>query len=596
MVYFNEIKQNEQIKSLRRKEEERLMEVLAQKYNIPYLFITTHVIDVEALVIITEEEARDACIAVFGKGLKKQIKVAIFSPENQKTKQALQALQQQGFQVITYLVSKKSLEIVWERYKDISKSKKTTAGVINIDLIENITSLNQITDQINILLTDKTTNIFSRIFELILSGALAIKSSDIHMEPQEETVRIRYRIDGVLQNVCFFDHKLYYRIITRVKLLSGLKLNIVKNTQDGRFSIKLKDIQIEIRTSVLPGQYGESVVMRILDPKSISVPLEALGINENLFKILQKEISKPTGMILTTGPTGAGKTTTLYACLKKVLSPDIKIITIEDPIEYHINNIVQTQVNNQTNYTFLSGLRAALRQDPDVIMVGEIRDSETAKIAINAALTGHLVFSSLHTNSAVGTISRLIDLGVNPKVLVTALNICMAQRLIRKLCPHCKKEYTPSDNEKVLIEDMIKNILKKQPSHDIKLTAIYTANDGGCNECNSSGYKGRLGIYEAILINSELENILITNPTKTELIKQTQEQGILNMQEDGMVKILQGITSFKEVSRVIDIEEELVPNEKVFSGVDIEEKKLASRSDKKIFSGVDIDLDTEENL
>jgi len=563
MVYFNETEQNEQIKSLRRQEEERLIKMLAQKYNIPYIFITPQIVEVETLSVITEDVARDAHIAVFGKGIKKQIKVAIFSPDNQKTKQVLQALQQRGFQVVTYLASKESLNVVWERYKEISQTKKADIGVIDItnddlsSLIKNFTNLNQITNQINTLLSTKSPKTLSRIFELILSGAFAIKSSDIHMEPQEDSVRIRYRIDGVLQDMCFVDHTLYRRMSTRIKLLSGLKLNIVKDTQDGRFSVKLKNTKIEIRTSVLPGQYGESIVMRILDPASISVPLESLGINNHLFEILKKEISKPTGMILTTGPTGAGKTTTLYAFLKKVLQPNIKIITIEDPIEYHTKDIVQTQVNNQTNYTFLSGLRAALRQDPDVIMVGEIRDSETAKIAVNAALTGHLVFSSLHTNSAVGTIARLIDFGINPKVLTTALNVCMAQRLVRKLCPHCKKEHFVSDKEKVLVENIIKNIQKKQPSKEIALTVIYQASDGGCNECNASGYKGRIGLFEAILIDSELEDTLITNPSEKDLTGKTKHQGILNIREDGIVKVLQGITSLEELARVVDIEKDL---------------------------------------
>ncbi|MBU1246557.1 type II/IV secretion system protein [Patescibacteria group bacterium] len=563
MVHFNETKQNEQIKSLRRKEEERVIEILAQKYNMPYIFITPMVIEIKALSIITEETARGAFIAVFGTGIKKQIKVAVFSPLNQKTEQALRALQQRGFQVITYLASKESLGVVWEKYKEISRATKADAGLVGImnddilGLIESITNLNQITDQINTLLATKSQKNFSRIFELMLAGAFAIKASDIHIEPQEDSVRIRYRIDGALQDMCFIDHILYHRIITRIKLLSGLKLNITKDTQDGRFSVKIKNIEIEIRTSVLPGQHGESIVMRILDPASISVPLEELGINNHLFEILKKEISKPTGMILTTGPTGAGKTTTLYAFLKKVLHPDIKIITIEDPIEYHIKDIVQTQVNNQTNYTFLSGLRAALRQDPDIIMVGEIRDGETAKIAINAALTGHLVFSSLHTNSAVGTIARLVDLGVSPKVLTVALNVCMAQRLVRKLCPQCKKEYEPSDTKKVLIETIIKNIQEKQPSKEIALSVTYKASDGGCDHCNNSGYKGRIGLYEAILIDSELEDTLITNPTEKELIEKTKHQGILSIREDGIIKILEGITSLEELARVVDIEKDL---------------------------------------
>ena len=563
MVHFDETKQNKQLELLRKKEEERLIKMLSEKYNIPYIFITSHLIDIEALPFIEEEVARDARVAVFGKGSKKQLKVAVFSPHNEKTEAVLQTLQQKGFTVTTYMASKESLNTVWKRYKEISHAKQTDAGVLDVTnddisvLMEGVTSTPIITEKINELLKAKSARKLSRIFELILSGAFAVKSSDVHMEPQEDTVRIRYRIDGVLQDICSLDPTLYRRISTRIKLLSGLKLNVVKDTQDGRFSVKFKNTDIEVRTSVLPGQYGESVVLRILDPESISVPLEDLGINAHLLNVLTKEISKPTGMILTTGPTGAGKTTTLYAFLKKTLQPNIKIITIEDPIEYHIKNIVQTQVSNKTNYTFLSGLRAALRQDPDIIMIGEIRDSETAKIAVNASLTGHLVFSSLHTNNAAGTISRLIDLEVNPKVLTTALNVSMAQRLVRKLCEHCKVPAELTAEEKVFFEKTIEKIHKKQPEEKLSLGTVWKSSGVGCEHCNASGYKGRIGIYEAILMTSEMEDILIENPSEKELLQITEKQGILNMREDGVVKVLRGITSLEELARVVDIEKDL---------------------------------------
>ena len=563
MLHFDETQQNKQLELLRKKEEERLIQTLSKKYNIPYIHITPSLIDIEALSLLEEGIARDTRVAVFGKGPKKQIKVAVFSPHNEKTEAVLQMLQQKGFAVTVYMTSKESLETVWKHYKEISHAEKTEVGVLDVTnddisiLVENVTSTPVITEKINDLLKAKSARKLSRLFELILSGAFAVKSSDVHMEPQEDAVRVRYRIDGVLQDICSIEQTLYRRMSTRIKLLSGLKLNVVKDTQDGRFSVKFKNTDIEVRTSVLPGQYGESIVLRLLDPESISVPLEDLGINAHLLKILNKEISKPTGMILTTGPTGAGKTTTLYAFLRKTLQPNIKIITIEDPIEYHIKNIVQTQVSKKTNYTFLSGLRAALRQDPDIIMIGEIRDSETAKIAVNASLTGHLVFSSLHTNNAAGTISRLIDLEVNPKVLTTALNVSMAQRLVRKLCEHCKVPAELTEEEKVFFEKMIEKIHKKQPEKDISLSTVWKPSEVGCEYCNASGYKGRIGIYEAILMTSEMEDILIENPSEKELLQITEKQGILNLREDGVVKVLEGITSLEELARVVDIEEGL---------------------------------------
>ena len=561
MVQFDDKTQNLRIEALHKQEEERLIEMLSHKYNLPYTQITPQLIQIEAVSLLSEKVAREAFIAVYQKPSKKELSVAVFSPNNPKTLEVIKSLEAQGYTLTISMVSRESLKKVWVRYKEISLAKKSEAGVLDVTsddisvLMEDVTNTKQISEKIENILKQKESHQLSQIFEFILSGAFVMKSSDIHMEPQEENVRIRYRIDGVLQDITNIDHVLYKRISTRVKLLSGLKLNIKKDTQDGRFSIRFKNTNIEIRTSVLPGQHGESIVLRILDPKSISVPLEELGINDHLLKILNKEVSKPTGMILTTGPTGAGKTTTLYAFLKKVLHPDIKIITIEDPIEYHINNIVQTQVSQGTNYTFLSGLRAALRQDPDIIMVGEIRDGETAKIAINASLTGHLVLSSLHTNSAAGTIPRLIDLGVNPKVLAAALSVSMAQRLIRKLCDHCKTESKPTEEEKALLQNTINHINKKQPDNQVTLPdTLWRVNESGCEKCNNSGYQGRVGIYEAILMDQALEDALNKNPSDKDIAEAAIPQGILNMKEDGIMKVIDGITSLEELGRVINIE------------------------------------------
>lgn len=563
MVRFDETDSGQRIDALRKLEEERLIEMLSKRYNLPYLRITPELIEIEAVPLLPERLARGAFVAVYSKPSKKGLGVGVFSPNNPKTQEVLQKLTEQGYTPIVSMVSRASLETVWERYREISLAKQSDAGVLDVTnddvstLMEGVTTTEQIAGKIEDLKKLKKTHNLSNIFEMILSGAFAVHSSDIHMEPQEDGVRIRYRIDGVLQDVAYVDHELYRRISTRIKLLSGLKLNIQKDTQDGRFSIRFKNDDVEIRTSVLPGQHGESIVLRILDPKSISVPLEDLGINPHLLAILKKEIEKPTGMILTTGPTGAGKTTTLYAFLRKVLDPDIKIITIEDPIEYHIKDIVQTQTDPDTNYTFLSGLRAALRQDPDIIMVGEIRDGETAKIAINAALTGHLVLSSLHTNNAAGTIPRLIDLGVNPKVLAAALNVAMAQRLVRKLCSQCKIQEPITEYELGRIKTSIERINIKQPEQPVSLpTHLWKASESGCEKCNASGYSGRIGIYEAILMDSAIESILDTNPSEKDFVEAALPQGILSLKEDGIVKVLEGVTSLDELGRVVDIEAE----------------------------------------
>lgn len=562
MVTFDESKQKKQLDELRKKEEEKLVEILSVKYGIPYIDLKTTPINSRALLIMKEEKAKDSTLAVFdAKG--KKIKVAIFSPNNDKTQEGLRSLEDRGFKIDLYMTSHAGLEHVWERYKDVTETQKTEAGVLSIsseevgNTAEKYKSIDSIGKAIEESLKSKDLHRVSKVFEIILGGAISMGVSDIHTDPQEKTVRLRYRLDGILQDVAFLDHKTYHLLISRIKLLSGLKLNVTSDTQDGRFSIKIKDIDIEIRTSILPGPYAEAAVLRILNPKSISVPLEDLGIEQRLLDILSKEVKRPNGMILNTGPTGSGKTTTLYAFLRKIYNPEIKIITIEDPIEYHIKGITQTQVDSKTNYTFLSGLRAALRQDPDVIMIGEIRDGETAKIAVNSALTGHLVLSTLHTNTAAGAIPRLIDLGIDPKVLSSALNVAIAQRLVRKLCTHCKKEYTPNERELDIIKRTLESAKNKRKDEDLDFdpTKIWTS--AGCDKCNNTGFKGRLGVYEAIRMDKKIEAILKENPNEQEIKEAAKDQGIFDMREDGIIKVLKGITTIKELERVIELDYDL---------------------------------------
>ena len=391
----------------------------------------------------------------------------------------------------------------------------------------------------------------SRILETALAGALAVDASDVHFEPEEGYVRLRYRLDGVLSDVMRLDDETYALLLSRLKLISGMKLNIKKDSQDGRFSIHLSNTDIEVRVSILPGVYNESIVMRLLNPKSINVPLEELGINEKLLQILLAEIERPDGMILTTGPTGSGKTTTLYAFLKKVHNPGVKIITIEDPIEYHLPGIVQTQTNDK-GYTFSEGLRAAVRQDPDIIMVGEIRDGETADIAINSALTGHLVFSTLHTNDAAGTFPRLSDLGVSSSIIPSAMRVSMAQRLVRRLCPHCKKEVAVEGSAQKSVEETLSGIVDQSllPGDKNKMWVAV-----GCDKCNKTGYKGRVGIYEAIMMNPTVEQSVQNGSSDREIWNAAKDQGILTMRQDGIIKVLKGVTSLDELERVISLQD-----------------------------------------
>jgi type II secretory ATPase GspE/PulE/Tfp pilus assembly ATPase PilB-like protein len=387
--------------------------------------------------------------------------------------------------------------------------------------------------------------------ETIVAGALAVDASDVHLEPEEGYVLLRYRLDGVLQELTRFDAETYALLLSRIKLISGMKLNIKKDSQDGRFSIHLPIGDVEVRVSILPGAYNESIVMRLLNPKSISVPLESLGIPTKLLDILKKEMDRPDGMILTTGPTGSGKTTTLYAFLKRVHNPGVKIITLEDPIEYHLPGIVQTQINDK-GYTFVEGLRAAVRQDPDIIMIGEIRDGDTANIAINSALTGHLVFSTLHTNDAAGTFPRLAELGVNPGIIPSAMRVSMAQRLVRKLCQFCKKEAVVAGEDQKEIEQKLAEVEDRSlvPADHAKMWVPV-----GCDKCNKTGYKGRVGLYEAILMNESVEKAVAMNGSDREIWEAAKGQGLLTMEQDGVIKVLSGITSMDELRRVIALDD-----------------------------------------
>ncbi len=318
--------------------------------------------------------------------------------------------------------------------------------------------------------------------------------------------------------------------------------------------------EISIRTSLIPGAYGESIVMRILDPKAIQIDIESMGMQRNLLEIVSQEIQKPNGMILLTGPTGSGKTTTLYAFIRKIYSPEINIVTIEDPIEYHIAGVTQTQENPVKGYTFAEGMRSSLRQDPNVIMVGEIRDKETAEVAVQASLTGHMVFSTLHTNNAAGTIPRLIDLGVNPKIMVSALSMSIAQRLVRKLCQNCKKPESPTGEEAKTIETILESM--KKDGKDPKNFGIQNEKEfqiwkgSGCEACNNTGYTGRVGIFEGIKTDEEIEKLMLQNPSEREIKKAATKQGILTLREDGIVKVLLGVTSLDEVQNVVDLLEE----------------------------------------
>lgn len=558
MLQFDDTNKDEKLLDLRKQEEEEFLQIMSGKYNIPYIDLSAIPISISAVQLIKETLAREALVGPFDLS-GKNLSVAIFSPKQEKTKEVLDSLEERGYKLNLFLASHASLEKVWVRYKEISGALKAEAGMVDISdgsieaLVERFQTLGNVEQALAEVFSATDSHHISKIFSLMLAGAIGINASDIHIEPSEDMIHIRYRIDGVLHEVGTLPHSIYRFLSSRLKLLAGLKLNIGTESQDGRFSIRIGEKEIEIRVSVIPSAYGEGIVMRLLNPDSLNVTLEDLGMSLRLLAIMEKEIRKPHGMILNTGPTGSGKTTTLYSFLKRIYSTEIKMMTIEDPVEYHLKGVSQTQVEDEKGYTFLEGLRAAMRQDPDIIMIGEIRDGETAKVAIDAALTGHMVFSTLHTNTAAGAIPRLIDIGVTPKIIGSALTVALAQRLARKLCVECKKEDAPNEREKkIIIEVAI--LIKEKVGTVVQTEKIWRA--VGCEKCNQTGYRGRVGIFEAVLMDASIEALLDTIPSEREIREVAKKQGILNMREDGIEKILAGLTSFDEVERVVDLERE----------------------------------------
>ena len=555
---FNEKKQDERLRDLRGREEEQLAEMLSGKYGVEYADLTSKAIDTDALRLVEEKIARAAEVAAFHK-VNKNLFLAMRSPERPDAVQVIQNLEHLGYEVRRFIVSRASLDHAWDRYHDISYATETEAGILTLsnktiqEMLQKLKKLEDVRLEIQSHAGSKDTHRISRVLEIIMGGALSLGASDIHLEPEEEAVRMRYRLDGVLIEATMFDAPTYALISSRIKLLSGLKLNIKSAAQDGRFSIVVNEKEIEIRTSVLPGAYAETIVMRVLDPTTIALPMEALGFDKYLMEIFNKEIAKPNGMILNTGPTGSGKTTTLYAFLRQLHNPGIKIVTIEDPIEYHLPGIVQTQVSK--DYSFALGLRSTLRQDPDVIMVGEIRDAEVASTAVHASLTGHLVFSTLHTNDAAGTFPRLIDMGVNADILGAAVTVAMAQRLVRRLCPHCRVSQPLSAEDKKLMEPLLRNI-----PHADELPANRDTMwlPKGCEKCGGLGYKGRIAVVEVVLMDHEIEDCVRHTSSERDIWKAATHQKIRRMGQDGIVKVLQGVTSLEELGRVVDLHDEVM--------------------------------------
>jgi len=481
-----------------------------------------------------------------------KLEVGMVYPEDLKAREALEFLaRQNGFNYKVFLLTISNFEQIFKRYKSLKKEVKMALEELEVDLkkehggerrkVVTPSELERIVEEAPI----------SKVVAVILRHAVDGSASDIHIEPGREKLRVRFRLDGILHASIFLPLRTLPAIVARIKILATLKIDETRIPQDGRFSAKIADRNIDFRISTLPTNLGEKVVIRILDPEQRKVDFEELGMTGRNLEVVKRSFKKAFGMILAVGPTGSGKSTTLYAVLGVFNKEEVNILTLEDPVEYSIEGVNQSQVRPEIDYTFANGLRSALRQDPDILMVGEIRDEETALLAVHASLTGHVLLSTLHTSNAAGAIPRLVDMGIKPFLLPPTLNIIIGQRLIRKLCIHCREKVKPNPQMLAMVTKTISEIPENSRKElDIpKEIEIYKPK--GCKRC-SSGYLGRIGIYEVLEMTDELANLILVKPSEMEIKKEANRQGMITMKQDGVLKVLKGLTSLEEILRVAE--------------------------------------------
>lgn len=510
--------------------EEALGQLVAEQFKVPFISLKKKVIPLEVLSLIPENLASNYHLVPF----EKKKNTLLVAMENPHDFEALElARRQSGFKIKPYYIHPQDLVYGLSQYKKnikvrfkaiIDKHLKEAGKVDGKDIAQIATELPVV-----------------KIFDTILDYAIAERASDVHLEILDDQVIIRFRIDGILRDITDLPKEIQPALVARVKILSKLKIDEHRIPQDGRFKFKIGEDFISLRVSIIPAFYGENIVMRLLFESARPLSLEELGLAANNLKIIQAGIRQPHGMILVTGPTGCGKTTTLYSILNILNTTEVKICTIEDPIEYGIRRVNQIQVNPKTGLTFATGLRSLVRHDPDIIMVGEIRDQETVEMAIHSALTGHLVLSTLHTNDAVGAIPRLLDMGAANFLVASTLNLVIAQRLVRRICPACLEESQP--------EESLLNFFQKKFGQKIQKTKFYQGK--GCFECNNTGFKGRIGIFEILKITPEIRQLIMEKSAASEFQKVAQKQEMITMLEDGLAKATAGQTTLSEVLRAV---------------------------------------------
>lgn len=536
---------------IRLKEKELEAEAKAKMMRVEYINLVGFPISAESIQLIPRQQAEDSKIVTFlfnGE----EVRSGAVDPSDPALEEIKYQVEERAHaKMKIYLISEHSYETAMKVYDALPEIMEVKGGVeITAEDLKKIqdklTDLGSLNEHIQKVST-------SDFVTFVIAAALKFGTSDIHIEAGEKEVAIRLRVDGVLNRAAAVKKDMWPRIVNRFKLFSGLKLNITTVPQDGRFTIYLdEDKKVDVRVSTLPTAYGESIVMRLLKSESVGLPFEELGIRGIAYEHLKAQIERPTGMIVTTGPTGSGKTTTLYAILNKLNDGHNKIITMEDPIEFKLKGISQSQIDKSKGYTFAKGLHSILRQDPDIVMVGEIRELSTGEVAIQAALTGHLMISTIHTNSAAGAIPRFLSMGLKPFLLAPALNAIVGQRLVRRIHEDCKEEFTPPPEQYEKARKLLEKLSPKS-GYKVDLDNMKFFHGKGCDVCNGVGLKGRLGIYEIMTMSPEVEKIILSGKvSEYEMEAIAIEAGMVTMAQDGVLKALDGLTTLEEVFSVAE--------------------------------------------
>ena len=545
-----EEKFKKKVNEVQKKEKELETMKLAQSLHLPHIDLDKFPISYESLKQIHRSEAEKLQTVCFYY-TPDEFRLGSVDPVNEDVLELLHQLEERNqSQGSLYVISENSFNRVMKLYNNLPEIKPITKDInISVEDLDEVS--NVVTDFASFqdLLTRRST---SDIVTLFLGAALKLDASDIHVEAEEKKIMVRFRLDGILHDAAEIPRNDYEKLISRIKLVSSLKINVTDKPQDGRFTMKLPEGDVDVRVSTMPTVFGESVVMRLLHQSREGLDLDSMGLKGAAYVRLKQEIERPNGMIITTGPTGSGKTTTMYAIMKIINKPDVKIITLEDPVEYRMEGINQSQVDPEKGYDFARGLKSILRQDPDIAMVGEIRDLETAEIAIQAALTGHLILSTIHTNNAAGAIPRFLSMGVKPFLLAPALNAVIGQRLVRRICSHCIVEEELDSHALERVGKAVANMPEEvRNSLDVANLKFYKGK--GCAECGGIGYKGRIGIFEIFSITPEIEQMILGGRSSEYDIEQAAiKNGMVTMVQDGIIKASEKLTSLEEVFRVAE--------------------------------------------